>query len=61
VKEQKSLPYSSPEEKVKTLTLLSRFAVMEDTSPSGHIVEFEYCKNNRVVLAILRKQGKGST
>lgn len=62
VKEQKILPPSvSPEEKVKALTLLSRFAVMEDTLPSGHIVEFEYCKNNRVILAILRKRGRGST
>jgi hypothetical protein len=38
-----------------------KFAVMEDSVASGHIAEFEYCKNNRVILALLRQKGKGST
>jgi hypothetical protein len=61
VKEQQDLPEQSPEEKVKLYTLMSKFAVMEDSFASGHIAEFEYCKTNRVVLAILRQKGKGST
>jgi len=61
VKEQPDLPDQSPEEKVKLYTLMSKFGVMEDSVASGHIAEFEYCKNNRVVLVILRKEGKGST
>ena len=61
VKEQPDLPDQSPEEKVKLYSLISKFAVMEDSLPSGHIAEFEYCKNNRVVLALLRQKGKGST
>lgn len=40
---------------------MSKFAVMEDSAASGHIAEFEYCKNNRVVLVLLRQKGKGST
>lgn len=61
VKEQPDLPDQSPEEKVKLYSLISKFAVMEDSFASGHIVEFEYCKTNRVVLALLRQKGKGST
>lgn len=61
VKEQPDLPEQSPEEKAKLYALISKFAVMEDSEASGHIAEFEYCKNNRVVLALLRKKGRGST
>lgn len=61
VKEQPDLTGQSPEEKVKLYSLISQFAVMEDSVASGHIAEFEYCKNNRVILALLRQKGKGST
>jgi len=61
VREEKDIPCQSPEEKVKLLTLMSKFTVMEDSTASGHIAEFEYCKNNRVPLVLLRKKGKGST
>jgi hypothetical protein len=61
VKDQPDLPEQSPEEKVKLYALMSKFAVMEDSAASGHIAEFEYCKNNRVVLAMLRQKGRGST
>ena len=61
VKGQPDLPEQTPEEKVKLYTLMSKFAVMEDSLASGHIAEFEYCKNNRVVLVILRQEGKCST
>jgi len=61
VKEEPDIPGQSPEEKVKLYTLMSKFAVMEDSVASGHIAEFEYCKNNRVILATLRQKGKGST
>ena len=61
VREENSLSGQTPEEKVKLLTLMSKFCVMEDTAASGHIAEFEYCKTNRVVLILLRKKGHGST
>jgi hypothetical protein len=35
-----------------------KFAVMEDSVASGHIVEFEYCKSSRVILALLRRKEK---
>jgi len=60
-KEQPDIPGQSLEEKVKLLTLISKFAVMEDSIASGHIAEFEYCKTNRVPLILLRREGKGST
>ena len=60
-KEQPDIPSQSLEEKVKLLTLISKFAVMEDSTASGHIAEFEYCKINRVPLILLRREGKGST
>lgn len=61
IKEQPDLPDQTPEEKVKLYSLISKFAVMEDSFASGHIAEFEYCKNNRVILALLRQKGEGST
>ena len=61
VREEESLAEQTPEEKVKLLTLMSRFCVMEDSTASGHIAEFEYCKTNRVLLILLRRAGHGST
>ncbi len=61
VRDQQDLPGQTPEEKAKLLSLMSKFCVMEDSRASGHIAEFEYCKNNRVVLILLRRAGQGST
>ncbi len=54
-------PSMSLEEKVKLWSLASRFSVMVDREPSGHLVEFPYLKENRVILALLRPKGKAST
>lgn len=54
-------PSMSLEEKVKLWSLASRFCVMVDREPSGHLVEFPYLKENRVILALLRPKDKGST
>lgn len=61
VKEQPDIPDQSAEEKANLYTLMSKFAVMEDSEASGHILEYSFCKDNRVVLILLRKKGMGST
>lgn len=40
---------------------ISRFIVVEDSSPSGHLIEFEGCRFNQSVTVILREEGRGST
>jgi hypothetical protein len=54
-------PSMSLEEKVKLWSLASRFCVMVDREPSGHLVEYPYLKSVGVVLAVLRPKGTGST
>ena len=40
---------------------VSDWLLFYHSAASGHIAEFEYCKNNRVVLVLIRQEGKGST
>lgn len=54
-------PLMSNEEKAKLWALASRFCIMIDREPSGHIAEYNYLKSERVILAFLRPKGKGST
>jgi hypothetical protein len=54
-------PSMSLEEKVKLWSLASRFCVMIDREPSGHLVEYPYVKSVRAILALLRPESKGST
>ena len=51
----------SNEEKVRVWTLVSRFVVMLDRSPSGHIAEYMMLREQRAILALLRERGCGST
>lgn len=54
-------PSMSLEEKVKLWSSASRFCLMIDRLPSGHLVEYPYLKSTRAVLAMLRQKGKKST
>jgi hypothetical protein len=54
-------PSMSLEEKVKLWASASRFCVMVDREPSGHLVEYPYLKNSVTVLALLRPESGGST
>ncbi len=49
--------YDIPQ-KVTVIGELSRFIVVDDSTPSGHLVEVEICKSNRWVTIILRADGK---
>ena len=55
------IPMMSLDEKVRMWTISSRFCIMLDIQPSGHIKEYEILKQQRTVLAVLRQKGKGST
>jgi hypothetical protein len=54
-------PSMALEEKVKLWALASRFCVMIDREPSGHLVEYPYLKSVGTTFAVLRPKGKGST
>jgi hypothetical protein len=51
----------SNEDKVRLWTIASRYCVMVDRSASGHIAEFMILKEQRSILALLRRLGSGST
>jgi hypothetical protein len=61
ISELPEVPMMSNEEKVRLWTLASRFSVMVDRSPGGHIAEYEILKSQSSVLALLRPAGGGST
>ncbi len=44
-------------QKVITIACLSRFIVIDDTSPSGHLLEFGKCKENDWLTIVLHAQG----
>ncbi len=60
----KDLPEIGPmsnEQKVRLFAQLSRFCVMVDRVPAGHIAEYGHLKDQRTTLAFLRPRGSGST
>ena len=61
LKELDEHPSMSNERKMKHSALSSRFCVMIDRSPSGHIAEYICIKSVEEILAFLRPKGKGST
>jgi hypothetical protein len=61
LKELPEHPVMSNEEKARFWASASRFSVMVDREPSGHIAEYNYLKGERAVLAFMRPKGKGST
>jgi UDP-N-acetylglucosamine 3-dehydrogenase len=61
LKELPDHPLMSNEEKARYWALASRFCVMIDRSPSGHIAEYIFLREDRVILAFLRPKDKGST
>jgi len=61
ISELPEVPMTSIEEKVRLWTLASRFSVMVDRSPAGHIAEYQILKSQGSVLALLRPVGGRST
>ncbi len=61
IREMAEIPAMSNEEKVRLWTLASRFVVMIDNTPSGHILEHALLKEQRTILAVIRRRGHGSS
>lgn len=55
------IPEMSLDQKVRLWTLASRFNVMIDRFPSGHVAEYQVLKSQSAVLALIRPKGGGST
>ncbi|MBI4833445.1 MAG: hypothetical protein HY811_01310 [Planctomycetes bacterium] len=53
--------YQDIRQKAITIGSVSRFVIVEDSSPSGHLRELDDCKNNDWITVILREQGQKST
>lgn len=52
--------YDLPQ-KVAAIGGLSRFVIVDDSNPSGHLTEIEICKQNRWVTILLRANGCGAS
>jgi len=61
IKDIPDIPASSSQEKVRTWCQVSRFCVMVDRSPAGHIAEFVLLKQNECILAVLHPENSGSS
>jgi len=61
IKDIADIPMMSNEEKVRLWALVSRFVVMVDRVPAGHIAEYMMLKEQRTIMALLRPSGTGST
>jgi hypothetical protein len=61
VREVPDQPAQDLRQKVTMLGSLSRFVIIDDTSPSGHLVETVICLDNDWVTIILRPHGIGSS
>jgi hypothetical protein len=48
-------------QKVVAIGAVSRFIVIDDSTPSGHLAEVELCRTNRWVTAILRADARGAS
>lgn len=61
IKDLEGHPARSITHKVKMYSLSSRFCVMVDREASGHLVEYSELMDEEIPIALLRKQGSGST
>ena len=61
IKDLPEIPMMSNEEKVRLWCLVSRFVIMVDRSPAGHLAEYVILREQRTILALLRPRGHGST
>ena len=61
IRQLPEIPAMSTEEKVRLWAQATRFSVMVDRAPAGHIAEYHLLKEQRTILALLRPRGSGST
>lgn len=61
IRDLPEIPMMTSAEKVRLWAQASRFCVMVDRIPSGHISEYEILKQQNVILALLRPAGDRST
>lgn len=61
IKDLPSHPAYSMRQKVKTWCLATKFCIIVDRDPSGHLVEYTDLEGEEVPIALLREEGSGST
>jgi hypothetical protein len=61
IKDLPGHPSQSIEQKVKLWSSSSKFCVLIDRDPSGHLVEFSDISSEEVPLAVLRQKDEGSS
>lgn len=61
IKELPDIPHMALDQKVSYFGLACRFCIMIDEAPAGHLSEYPLLASNRCIIALLQKQGRGST
>lgn len=61
LKDLRDIDEQTVEEKLVLCAAAAAFAIVENTTPSGHIDELRLLASNRVVTAVLQKTGTGAT
>jgi len=61
IKEVPDFEHYDLSQKVVAIAALSRFIVIDDSFPSGHLTEIELCKQNRWITILLRAHGRGAS
>ena len=61
IKDVPDFEYYDIPQKVVAIGAVSRFIVIDDSSPSGHLYETNLCISNKWVTVILRQNNKGSS
>lgn len=61
VKDVPDEPHLDLQQKVVALGSIARFVIIDDSSVSGHLVEFPAIQDNRWVTLVLRKEGSKHT
>jgi hypothetical protein len=61
IKDLPEIPMMSNKDKVRLWTIASRFCIMVDRTPSGHIAEYEILRQQSTIFAFMHPKGTGST
>lgn len=61
LKEVPDFPHYDLSQKAVVAGSISRFVVVDDSSPSGHLAEVELCRSNRWITVLLRAGGRAAS
>ncbi|MBB4119763.1 hypothetical protein GGR32_002069 [Mesonia hippocampi] len=61
IKKKEDFKEEKPNQKILRHALQSKFIIIENTEPSGHLIEFEKIKITEKITAVIQKENNGAT